>query len=78
MEAIRRRVRVREDGSVEWADAAATLPPGEAEVIFLYDRKDDTREMIVNSSVVDWPVLEGGDYQGGALRREDLYDEDGR
>jgi hypothetical protein len=49
------------------------------EVILLYERKQYyNEEEVISSSVMAWPVLDGGEYLGGKLRREELYDDDGR
>lgn len=74
MEAVKRRARVRHN-HLEWTDPSPDLPDGEVEVILLY-----TKEEVVEPapSVTEWPVLDGGTYQGGTLRREDLYGDDGR
>ena len=73
MEAVKRRARIRGD-RLEWTDAAPALPDGEVEVILLYAPAEPSRP----KSVAEWPVLDGGAYLGGSLRREDLYGSDGR
>ena len=50
-------------------------PTGEVEVILLYTKEEAVQPA---SSVTEWPVLEGGTYRGGMMRREDLYGEHGR
>ena len=72
MEAVKRRARVRGD-RLEWTDEAPALPDGEVEVILLYAPSAPR-----SKPVAEWPVLDGGGYLGGSLRREDLYGDDGR
>ena len=53
------------------------LPEGEVELILLYVR-EPTTETVLPLSPLSWPVLDGGEYLGGTLRREEIYDDDGR
>ena len=72
MEAVKRRARIRHN-HLEWTDASPDLPDGEVEVILLYTKEEAVEPL---PSVTEWPVLDGGAYQGGTLRREDLYGDD--
>lgn len=74
MEAIKRRARVRHN-HLEWTDASPDLPDGDVEVILLYTKQEAAPSAL---SVTEWPVLDGGAYRGGTMRREDLYGEHGR
>ena len=69
MEAVKRRARVRQN-HLEWTDPSPDLPDGEVEVILLYTKEEAVQPAL---SVTEWPVLDGGTYQGGTMRREDLY-----
>ena len=51
------------------------LPEGEVEVILLYEREQVNAQSSALSPL-SWYVLKGGRYLGGALRREELYDND--
>jgi len=87
MEAIKLTVHVRPDGTLDWPEPPPNLPAGDAEVILLVPSAPE-RAMSppeVSSSepskdvlATNWPRLRGGSWTGGALRREDLYGEEGR
>ena len=47
------------------------------ELILLYERKPTGEDEAILSPLA-WPVLDGGRYLGGTLRREEIYDDDGR
>ncbi len=76
MEAIKLKAHVGEDARLEWLEPLPPLPQGEVEVIFLYENPLPTAEE--RPSPAEWPVLKGGKYLGGSLRREDIYDDNGR
>jgi hypothetical protein len=77
IKAVRLRGRVAPEGELEILDAPPELPAGEVELILLYSQP--IRQPVINRpSPVDWPVLHGGRYLGGRLRREDIYADDGR
>ncbi|MBN1137149.1 MAG: hypothetical protein JXM73_11220 [Anaerolineae bacterium] len=77
LEAIRLKARIRADRRLEVPRLPAGLPEGEVELILLYER-EQAGEQVRALSPLSWPVLEGGRYLGGALRREELYGNDGR
>jgi hypothetical protein len=76
MEAIKLKARIGPDAKIEWLEPPPGLPQGEVEVILLYERerRPDGEQL----SPSEWPVLNGGGYLGGTLRREEIYDDDGR
>ena len=87
MEAMRFRVRVGPDGTLDWPESPPNLPAGEAEVILLVPSappqeaspsEPSSSEPSTDALATNWPRLEGGNWTGGALRREDLYGEEGR
>ena len=47
------------------------------ELIVLYEREHWSEE-ITPLSPPSWPLLDGGRYLGGTLRRDELYNVDGR
>ena len=73
LEAIKLKGRIRSDRRLEVPRLPPGLPEGEVELILLYER-----EQASALSPLSWPVLEGGRYLGGALRREEFYSNDGR
>jgi hypothetical protein len=77
LEAIRLKGRVRSDRQLELPELPPELPEGEVELILLYERKPLT-ESVPPLSPLLWPALDGGQYIGGDLSREDIYDDDGR
>jgi hypothetical protein len=77
LETVRLRGIVRPGRRLELLQLPPELPEGEVEVILLYERKP-SGEQAVPLSPLAWPTLEGGQYLGGSLRREELYDDDGR
>jgi hypothetical protein len=76
MEAIKLKARVGPDARLEWLEPLPSLPQGEVEVILIYERKQGPKAGRLSSS--EWPVLRGGRYWGGTLRRAEMYDDDGR
>jgi hypothetical protein len=77
MEAIRLKGIIRPDRQLELPRLPPGLPEGEVELILLYEKKPARGEGIPLSPLT-WPVLDGGSYLGGTLRREELYGDDGR
>jgi hypothetical protein len=72
MESIRLKGRVRRGGRLEWDEPAPELPQGNVDVILVYR---DASEGTPGASL---PVLDGGRFLGGSLRRTDMYEDDGR
>jgi hypothetical protein len=72
MEAVRLRARVGPDRQLTWLEPLPPLSEGEVEVILLYkaEQEDDK-----DRPLTDWPVLDGGRYLGGTVRREEIYDD---
>jgi len=77
LEAIRLKGKVKPDRRLELPSLPPELPEGEVELILLYEKKP-TREEQERISPRSWPVLDGGRYLGGTLRREEIYDDNGR
>lgn len=75
--AIKLKGRIQPDRRLELPKLPPELPEGEVELILLYERKH-VSETDTLPSPLSWPVLDGGQYLGGTLRREELYDDDGR
>ena len=75
--AIKLKGKIQPDRRLEKPKLPPELPEGEVELILLYERKQvsETEALL---SPLSWPVLDGGRYLGGTLRREELYDDDGR
>jgi len=76
MEAIKLRGRIGVNTTLEWLEPLPDLPPGEVEIIVLYEHRPVQKKKPLSPD--QWPVLDGGQYLGGSLRREELYDDDGR
>jgi len=79
MEAVRARVRVGPGSKLELV-GEVDLPEGEAEIILLYETPAEVGEQprSIRLSPLNWPTLDGGHFLGGTLRREEIYDDDGR
>jgi hypothetical protein len=77
LQAIKLKGHVGPDGRLEILDEPTALPEGEVEVIVLYSPVQSGKE-VPKPSPLTWPVLKGGRYLGGRLRREEIYDDDGR
>jgi hypothetical protein len=75
--AIKLKGKIQPDRRLEIPSLPPDLPEGEVELILLYERKQAS-ETDALLSPLSWPVLDGGQYLGGTLRREELYDNDGR
>jgi len=87
MKAIKLTAHVRPDGTLDWPEPPSNLPAGDAEVLLLVptasERAMSSSEALSTEPSEDvlatnWPRLRGGNWSGGALRREDLYGEEGR
>ena len=75
--AIKLKGRIQPDRQLELPGLPTELPEGEVELILLYERKQ-LKEKADLVSPLSWPVLDGGRYLGETLRREEIYDDDGR
>jgi len=70
LEAVRLKGRIKPDRRLELPSLPPELPEGEVELILLYEKQEDKKKR--QTSPLDWPTLAGGQYLGGALRRENL------
>lgn len=77
LEAVRLKGRIRADRKLELPELPSELPEGEIELILLYERKP-LKEPSHSLSPLQWPSLDGGQYIGGKLTREEIYDDNGR
>jgi hypothetical protein len=77
LEAIKLKGRIQPNRQLELPRLPPGLPEGEVELILLYKRTP-SREDKTQRSPLTWPTLEGGRYLGGTLRREEIYDDNGR
>jgi hypothetical protein len=77
LETLRLRGVVKPGRQLELPQLPPDLPEGEVEVILLYERNPNETEVSPLSPLA-WPGLNGGQYRGRTLRREELYDDDGR
>ncbi len=69
MEAVKVKARIDDQRQLVWLESAP-LRAGKVEVIVLYEGAQTALEM-----PDQWPVLNGGRYLGGTLRREEIYDD---
>lgn len=76
MEALKLRAKIHSNATVEWLQPLPTLPEGEVEVILLYEKNDADTESEKNVS--ELPALNGIRFLKDCLRREDIYNDDGR
>ncbi len=77
LEAIKLKGRIQPNRQLELPRLPPGLPEGEVELILLYERTPG-KEDETPPSPLTWPTLDGGRYLGGALRREEIYGDDGR
>ena len=75
LQAVRLKGRIGPDRKLEITEKTTELPEGEVEIILLYPEGGKTPNRL---SPLTWPTLNGGKYLGGSLRREVIYDDDGR
>lgn len=76
MHALRLKAHIGSDSKLEWVNPPEELPAGDVDVILVYSHNDGADRRTVPCS--EWPVLDGGQYLAGSLRREELYSDDGR
>ena len=70
--AIKLKGKIQPDRRLELPELPPGLPEGEVELILLYERKPAVEEEKASLSPLAWPVLDGGEYLGGTLHREEL------
>jgi len=71
MEAIKVNARIGPDHQLIWVEPLPPLAEGNVEVILLYTETAP----LLPPAPIKWPVLNGGRYLGGTLRREEIYDD---
>ena len=71
------RGRIHPDRQLECPSLSPESPEGDVELMVLYEREQMSEE-ITPLSPLFWPVLDSGRYLGETLRRDELYDVDGR
>ena len=76
MQAVKLRARIGADAKLQWLGPLPSLPEGPVAVILVYDQSPDAER--TSLSPTEWPVVDAGEYRGGSLRREDIYDDNGR
>ncbi|MBM3239300.1 hypothetical protein FJZ31_23655 [Candidatus Poribacteria bacterium] len=77
LQAIRLKGYIGSDRKLEILEEPIELPEGEVEVIVFYPQTQSFKK-IERPSPLTWPTLDGGRYLGGTLRREEIYNNDGR
>lgn len=77
LRAIKLKGHIGSDLKLEILEESIELPEGEVEVIVLYPQPRLFKQ-IERPSPLTWPTLDGGRYLGGTLRREEIYNNDGR
>jgi hypothetical protein len=75
IQAIRLKGHIGTDKKIEIKENITELPEGDVELILLYRQNRSLKKRL---SPLTLPSLDGGKYLGGSLRREDIYDDDGR
>ena len=71
MEAIKAKARIGPNHQLIWMEPLPPLAEGQVEIILLYTETKNANK----PSLARWPVLNGGRYLGGTLRREEIYDD---
>lgn len=77
LQAIKLKGHIGSDRKLEIIERPVELPEGNVEIIVLYPQSRFEKE-IECPSPLTWPTLNGGRYLGGTLRREEIYNDDGR
>ena len=77
LQAIKLKGHIGPDRKLEIIEGSMDLPEGDVEVILLYLKKHSDEKFECLSPLA-WPTLNGGRYLGGALRRAEIYGDDGR
>jgi hypothetical protein len=75
LQAIKLKGYIGSDQKIEINEHPSNLPEGDVEVILIYNKNQNINKHL---SPLTLPSLHGGRYLGGSLRREDIYDDDGR
>jgi len=75
LQAIKLKGYIGPDQKIEIIEHTSSLPEGDIEVILIYNKNQNVRK---NLSPLTLSSLDGGRYLGGSLRREEIYDDDGR
>ena len=75
LRAIKLKGHISPDRKLEIIGDLIELPEGDVEIILLYAQRRSDRKTEYASPLI-WPTLDGGRYLGGALRREEIYNDD--
>ena len=75
LKAIKLKGHIGPDQKIEIKEHPSNLPEGDVEVILIYNKNQSIKKHL---SPLNLPSLNGGRYLGGSLRREEIYDDDGR
>jgi hypothetical protein len=76
LQAVRLKGHIGHDRALKIMENLSDLPEGDVEIILLYHQDRSDKKDKLSPSM--WPVLDGGRYLGGSLRREDIYGDDER
>ena len=77
LQAVKLKGHIGPDRKLEIAENSIELPEGDVEIILLYPQERSNRKL-ERPSPLTWPALDGGRYLGGTLRREEVYNNNGR
>jgi len=77
MKIVKLKGHISYDRKLEIKNEVIDLPESDVEITLVY-LKQQPAKVLKSLSPLDWPSLDGGTYLGGSMRREDIYDDDGR
>jgi len=77
LQAIKLKGHIGSDRKLKIIEKPVELPEGDVEIIVLYPQPQSDKKP-ERLSPLTWPTLNGRRYLGGALRREEIYGDDGR
>jgi hypothetical protein len=77
MKIVKLKGHINYDRKLEIKDKVIDLPEGDVDITLVYLNQQPTN-VLKPLSPLDWPSLDGGIYLGSSMRREEIYDDDGR
>jgi len=77
LQAIKLKGHIGSDRKLKIIEKPVNWPEGDVEIIVLYYQLKSEKRL-KRLSPLSWPTLDGGRYLGGTLRREEIYNDDGR